>query len=100
MQGAKSATVGASRGELDEASEANRAGTRPTDEACANHACDSPRAVDAVEAALAEALCRASAAGEWAVVAQLARELEARRGARSAANVVRIDSVKRDRDKW
>jgi DNA-binding NtrC family response regulator len=35
----------------------------------------------AVEDLLALALDRASAAGEWAVVAQLARELEARRGA-------------------
>ena len=34
-----------------------------------------------VEELLAVALERASAAGEWAVVAQLARELEARRGA-------------------
>jgi hypothetical protein len=32
-----------------------------------------------VEAALAIALMRASAAKEWALVAQLARELEARR---------------------
>jgi hypothetical protein len=38
---------------------------------------ESPR----VEDLLALALERASAAGEWAVVAQLARELEARRGA-------------------
>ena len=35
--------------------------------------------VDAVEAALAEALRGATAAGEWAVVAQLAGELAARR---------------------
>jgi hypothetical protein len=34
-----------------------------------------------VEDLLALALERASAAGEWAVVAQLARELQARRGA-------------------
>jgi len=32
-----------------------------------------------VETALAEALARASAAGEWGVVATLAAELEARR---------------------
>ena len=36
---------------------------------------------DPVEAALAVALDRASAAGEWGAVAQLARELEARRTA-------------------
>jgi hypothetical protein len=41
-----------------------------------------------VEEALAFALARASAAGQWAVVAQLARELEARRLA--AASVVSL----------
>ena len=37
---------------------------------------------DAVEAALASALERAAAAGQWATVEALARELEARRRAR------------------
>jgi hypothetical protein len=41
-----------------------------------------------VEAALAVALERASAAGRWDVVAQLARELEARRLAREPNVVV------------
>jgi hypothetical protein len=41
-----------------------------------------------VEEALAFALARASAAGQWAVVAQLARELEARR--LEAADVVSL----------
>lgn len=49
-----------------------------------NH--DTPPAAD-VEAALADALSRAAAAGRFDVVAQLARELEARRLAR-AGNVV------------
>jgi hypothetical protein len=40
--------------------------------------------IDAVEVALAAALERASVAGEWAVVATLARELEARRAAERA----------------
>jgi hypothetical protein len=41
-----------------------------------------PAAVsDPVELAIAEALTKATAAGEWTVVAQLARELEARRTA-------------------
>lgn len=35
---------------------------------------------DAIELALADALTRASKAGEWGTVSQLARELEARRG--------------------
>lgn len=45
--------------------------------------------MDAVEAALAKALEGAAAAGEWATVAQLARELEARRVSR-AVNVIPI----------
>jgi hypothetical protein len=43
----------------------------------------SAAASDPVEAALAKALSEASAAGRFDVVAQLARELEARRLARS-----------------
>ena len=38
---------------------------------------------DAVEIALADALTKASSAGQWDVVALLSRELEARRKARS-----------------
>jgi hypothetical protein len=45
---------------------------------------------DAVEAALANALAAAAAAGRFDVVAQLARDLEARRQAR-AGNVVLLD---------
>jgi hypothetical protein len=45
-------------------------------------------AVDAVEAALAHALKKASAAGQWALVGQLAKELEARRLARGDGKVV------------
>ena len=54
---------------------------------------------DVVEAALAGALERASAAGEWAAVATLARELEARRMARDGApaNVIALDDEKRRR---
>ncbi len=44
---------------------------------------------DAVEEALAGALARAAEAGRFDVVAQLARELEARRSAR-AGNVVQF----------
>jgi hypothetical protein len=58
---------------------------------------DSPGTVcgDVVEAALAEALRRASDAGQWAVVAQLARELEARRLA--AAGVIDLVGARRRR---
>ena len=45
---------------------------------------------DAVEAALVEAIRGATTAGRWDVVAQLARELEARRLARAAGNVVSL----------
>ncbi len=51
---------------------------------------------DVVEAALAEALRGATAAGRWEVVAQLARELEARREAR--AGVVKLDDRRKARD--
>jgi hypothetical protein len=44
--------------------------------------------VDALEAALADAITKATAAGEWATVAQLARELEVRRTSRAGGNVV------------
>lgn len=52
---------------------------------------------DPVEVALASALAKATEAGRWDVVAQLARELEARRTARNAPNVVRLalDRAKR-----
>jgi hypothetical protein len=49
---------------------------------------------DTVEAALANALTQAATAGRFDVVAQLARELEARRLAR-AGNVVLLDAGRR-----
>jgi hypothetical protein len=42
-----------------------------------------------MEVALAEAIRRASTAGQWDIVAQLAKELDARRRARSG-NIVPI----------
>jgi hypothetical protein len=48
---------------------------------------------DGVEAALASALGAAAAAGRFDVVAQLAREIEARRLAR-AGNVVAFDAMR------
>jgi hypothetical protein len=56
----------------------------------------SPPETDAVVAALAEALKRAASAERWDVVAQLARELEARRIAR-AGNVVALGSSRAKR---
>jgi len=50
---------------------------------------------DPVEAALAEALRRASEAGQWEVVAALARELQARREAR--AGVVDLETARKRR---
>jgi hypothetical protein len=46
---------------------------------------------DVVEAALSAALTAAATAGRFDVVAQLAKELEARRLARAATNVIAID---------
>lgn len=51
---------------------------------------------DPVEVALAEAIKGATAAGEWSVVAQLARELEARRNAHAAPNVTQLRPPKKD----
>jgi hypothetical protein len=57
---------------------------------------DTPRVVsgDAIEAALANALAAAAAAGRFDVVAQLARDLEARRQAR-AGNIALLDAARR-----
>jgi hypothetical protein len=52
------------------------------------------RGDDAVEGAIATPLSRAAAAGRFDVVAQLARELEARRE-RQAGNLVRLDVGRR-----
>jgi len=53
---------------------------------------------DSVEVALATALDRASAAGEWGAVAQLARELEARRLA-AKASVVDLGAERKKRER-
>lgn len=62
---------------------------------------DPPRGLsdsnDAVELALAEAIRGATAAGQWAVVAQLAGELEARRRARES--VVDLGEARKRREK-
>jgi len=52
---------------------------------------------DAIECALADALTKATAAGKWDIVAQLARELEARRLA--AVDVPRLDDARAKRDR-
>jgi len=58
---------------------------------------DSTAPVDAVEVALAAALTKAAVAGRFDVVAQLARELEARRKAHETCNVVALARAKRRR---
>jgi hypothetical protein len=52
---------------------------------------------DAIEVALANALEGATAAARWDVVAQLAKELEARRVARSSGKIVAMDEARRGR---
>jgi hypothetical protein len=51
--------------------------------------------VDPVEAALSDALTKASAAGQWTVVATLAAELEARRKARARVVDIAAERSKR-----
>ena len=50
---------------------------------------------DPVEAALVDALTRASAAGQWGVVSELAKQLDARRLARAGAVDLRAERAKR-----
>lgn len=74
--------------------------TQPTDPrnpATGGAVIESDRNSDPVEAALAEALRRAAEAGEWGVVAQLARELESRREAHRAPNVVDLEQRRKRR---
>jgi hypothetical protein len=54
--------------------------------------------IDPVEEALTKALEGATAAGQWTVVAQLARELEARRLARQSSAVVSMDAARAKRN--
>ena len=54
-------------------------------------------AVDPVEAALGEALARASAAGAWTAVEALSAELRARREARARVVVLAVERAKRRR---
>lgn len=56
-----------------------------------------PNGPDAVEIALATALTAASAASQWETVAQLARELEARRKARLEVVDLGAERAKRGR---
>jgi thiazole synthase ThiGH ThiG subunit len=53
-------------------------------------------AIDPIEMALADAITKASTAGEWATVARLAGEMEARRLAH-AGNVVALAGKARQR---
>jgi hypothetical protein len=54
--------------------------------------------LDPVEQALADGIRGATAAGQWTVVAALARELEARRLARQSPEVVSIAKARAKRD--
>jgi hypothetical protein len=77
---------------VDEDREVPSKGLPPRSAAASN------RERDDVEVALARALDRASAAGEWGVVAQLARELEARHAIdRPSAHAEVVNFVDRQR---
>ena len=56
---------------------------------------EEPGPTDPVEAALADALSKAAAAGQWTAVEALSRELGARREAR--AKVILLDAARRQR---
>jgi hypothetical protein len=56
---------------------------------------DNSSSGDPVEVALASAIAEATKAARWDVVALLARELETRRVARTAPNVVSIARAKK-----
>jgi hypothetical protein len=64
-----------------------------------SHSGQSRGNADPVETALADALTKASAAGEWTTVAALARELEARRKGRQAPEVIILDAERRRRER-
>jgi hypothetical protein len=57
----------------------------------------SSEVADPVEAALADALTKASAAGQWTVVETLSRELTARREARAGVVTLDVERAKRGR---
>jgi len=54
---------------------------------------------DSVEAALARALDLAAQAGEWAIVSELGRQLEARRRERVAPEVADLEAVRKRRER-
>jgi hypothetical protein len=64
----------------------------PTEQAKLGHV------IDPVEAAIADALTKATAAREWQVVSQLANELQARREARQAPEVVSLAKARAKRN--
>jgi hypothetical protein len=96
LRGSRKASVGSASerdsgisAEPDARSDTNERSGAPETPGCAT--------LDVIERALADALTRASVAGEWMVVAQLARELEARRLARTAPEVVDLAKARAKR---
>ncbi len=86
-------------GDLRVATRENASPDAPDCDGSRRFGADTAPVTDPVEGALADALARASAAGQWGVVAQLSRELETRRQARDASNVVPIAGRRRDNDR-
>jgi hypothetical protein len=92
--GIENATEPRVDGNRRESSSTNREAHSPTPERnppTQGERIDSGAIADAVEVALAKALETATAEKRWDVVAQMGRELEARRVAREAPNVVAIE---------
>jgi hypothetical protein len=56
-----------------------------------------PLQADAVELALADAVTKAASGGRWEVLPVLVKELEARRQARTAPEIISLDAARRQR---
>ena len=100
--GIESAETPANTGKHDETSLGDLAQPRPSTDPNPAFAGDRSIAIvrndrppDVVEAALAQALVQAAAAGQWDTVSVLARELEARRRSRSCAVDLASERAKR-----
>jgi hypothetical protein len=82
--------VGTSSNPVSRSNSSGKEGVSEASDDCSDDSTGALGLTDAVEAALTFALTEATKVGKWDVVAQLARELEARRLARS--NVVQVDA--------
>jgi len=83
--------------DITDVAEAPSAGSEGSNSANPGDRSNDSDPIDIVEAALSTALTQAAAAGQWAAVGVLTRELEARRKARSGAVDLAAERTKRGR---